>query len=104
MHKPLQFPPSIKANSPLKHIILQMLDRNPSKRGTASELKNHPWFKVIDWELLHYKIVKPQYKPQLKEIKKSAGMRGTLNDIILRDEMAEGLPASSDGRSAPKDW
>jgi protein-serine/threonine kinase len=45
----------------------QLLNRNPqnrlgARRG-AAELKEHPFFKSIDWELLYKKQITPPFKP-----------------------------------------
>jgi serum/glucocorticoid-regulated kinase 2 len=31
------------------------------------EIKNHPWFNGIDWELLAIKKVNPPFKPKVKK-------------------------------------
>lgn len=46
---------------------LQLLNRNPKHRlgaqRDAAELKEHPFFKTIDWELLAARQVTPPFKP-----------------------------------------
>lgn len=41
-------------------------ERLGSRRG-ASEIREHPFFRDIDWKLLHAKKLKPPFKPALKE-------------------------------------
>lgn len=50
-----------------KQFVKGLLNRNPqnrlgAKRG-AAELKEHPFFKSIDWELLYKKQITPPFKP-----------------------------------------
>ena len=47
--------------------LLQLLNRNPKHRlgaqRDAAELKEHPFFKTIDWDALYKKQVTPPFKP-----------------------------------------
>ncbi|RSH90807.1 hypothetical protein EHS25_009982 [Saitozyma podzolica] len=50
-----------------KQFVKGLLNRNPqnrlgARRG-AAELKEHPFFKSIDWELLYKKQITPPFKP-----------------------------------------
>jgi hypothetical protein len=46
------------------HIVIQLLVRDPSKRlQDPTEIKQHPFFKGIDWEKLYNKQITPPYKP-----------------------------------------
>ncbi|KAL1405855.1 Serine/threonine-protein kinase [Vanrija albida] len=50
-----------------KQFVKGLLNRNPqnrlgAKRG-AAELKEHPFFKSIDWDLLYKKQITPPFKP-----------------------------------------
>ncbi len=48
-------------------ILKRLLDKTPKTRlGTkfgAKEVKEHPWFKGIDWDDLYNKEYLPLYKP-----------------------------------------
>ncbi|XP_075169184.1 protein kinase C iota type isoform X8 [Haematobia irritans] len=58
---------SVKAASVLKGFLNKNpADRLGCHRETAfMDIKNHPFFKVIDWEMLAYKQVTPPFKPRL---------------------------------------
>ena len=46
----------------LKDLLKKLLNREPNKRIGLSnkiELKNHPWFKDIDWDMISRKGIKP---------------------------------------------
>jgi serine/threonine protein kinase len=50
-------------------LIKSLLERNPSnrigfKRG-FEEIKEHPWCKDIDWQLVKDKKMTPPWKPRL---------------------------------------
>lgn len=52
--KPLKFPSQIVVSQEAKTFMSQLLERNPTKRlgakKDAEELKQHPWFKTMNWE------------------------------------------------------
>lgn len=52
-----------------KDLITKLLNRDPTERlgfNGVSEIKNHDFFKDIDWEKLNNKGYIPPYKPQVK--------------------------------------
>ncbi len=55
----------------LKDFLLNIFVIEPDKRlgggeDGAAEIKNHPWFKNIDWNFITEKKIKPPFRPQLK--------------------------------------
>ena len=58
IHQPLEFPTSPATSSELKDLLRKLLQRDPSQRlgtrGGAEEVKNHPFFKSVDWALLRW--------------------------------------------------
>lgn len=54
-------------NPEAKDLISKLLDVNPKSRlgsnGGAKEIKEHPFFEGIDWDLLEQKHIEPPYKP-----------------------------------------
>lgn len=51
-------------------ILIKNLEIKPKKRlghseGDAHEIKNHPFFKGIDWEKIIEKSFSPPFKPKL---------------------------------------
>ena len=67
LEKPIRIPRSlsVKASSILKGF----LQKNPAERiGTQdglNEIKQHIYFKSIDWQLLEQRLIQPPYKPQV---------------------------------------
>jgi len=50
------------------HLLENLLKKKPEERigcrkGDVAELRQHPWFKDIDWDLLYKKQVTPPYIP-----------------------------------------
>ena len=65
----IDFPKNI--NQDAKDLIQKLLIVNPSKRigfgpNGAEDIKNHPFFQGIDWDLLEAKKIKPPFIPKLK--------------------------------------
>lgn len=53
-----------------RDICSKLLTKDPEKRlgageNGAQELKEHPWFESINWDLIYQKKIPPPYKPQL---------------------------------------
>ena len=65
--------PHNKTSTASKDLIGRLLLKDPKKRlgtkGGASVIKQHPWFKNLDWKLLYEKKIKPPYKPKFKSNK-----------------------------------
>jgi protein-serine/threonine kinase len=72
----------------------QLLNRNPKHRlgaeRDAAELKEHPFFKNIDWKLLAAKQVTPPFKPVVESDESVANF--------------DPLFTSSDLKDVPFDW
>ncbi|KAI9320839.1 kinase-like domain-containing protein [Dichotomocladium elegans] len=62
---PLKFPSQPAISSDARDIIAKLLDRNPATRLRPAEIKQHPFFKSIQWDLIAQKQVRPPYKPAL---------------------------------------
>ncbi|XP_042032728.1 phototropin-2-like [Salvia splendens] len=56
LHKDLTFPSSIEVTLPAKQLVHALLNRDPDSRlgsnGGANEIKEHPFFKGINWPLI----------------------------------------------------
>ena len=54
-----------------KDLCSKLLVKEPSERlgfeNDADDIKNHPWFDVIDWNAISEKKVPPPYTPQLDQ-------------------------------------
>lgn len=60
--------PNYLSNS-AKNLIRKLLNKDPNKRlgfNGAEEIKNDPWFKDIDWELIKEKKYEPFFIPKYK--------------------------------------
>jgi serine/threonine protein kinase len=67
---PLKIPISLSPDA--KTLIIGLLNRNPTKRlgsgkEDSTEIKKHPWFKSIDWDLASDRKLTPP-KPTLRAI------------------------------------
>lgn len=61
---PLKFPEMFDTQA--KDLLIKLLDRNPNKRLGANgsqEIKDHPFFRDIDWVKLNNKGYTPPFKP-----------------------------------------
>jgi serine/threonine protein kinase len=69
LNKSLQFRKTATASSPAKDIIEKMLQKNKELRLGAKddfeEIKNHEFFKSIDWTLLNRRAIRPPFVPDL---------------------------------------
>ena len=68
LEKPIRIPRSlsVKATSVLKGFLQKMpADRLGSADGLR-EIKQHLFFKTIDWQLLEQRLIQPPYKPQIQ--------------------------------------
>jgi serum/glucocorticoid-regulated kinase 2 len=62
------FPKSIKISEDLEDLIKKLLQKEPSKRigfNNISEIKEHPWFKDINWEEVMSLKIQPPIKPEI---------------------------------------
>jgi len=65
----LRFPSYVSADA--QSILEGLLTRDPEKRlgskdKEASDVKNHPFFKTLDWNKLNRKEIEPPFKPKVK--------------------------------------
>lgn len=80
------------------HSLLKgLLQKNPdlrlgSSKGTE-EIKNHKWFRGVDWAKLESKKIQPSFRPDVK------GKECTANF----DEMWTNLPVQESPAGTPKD-
>ena len=67
----------------------QLLNRNPQNRlGArldAAELKEHPFFKTIDWDLLYRKQITPPFKPIVDSDESVANFDPEFTNSSLQD-------------------
>lgn len=90
-----------------RNFVKGLLNRNPKHRlgatDDAEELKRHPFFNDIDWNLLAKKLITPPFKPKLKsatdvsyfdpEFTTALDQNGSLNERAAA--LARGYAAST---------
>jgi len=69
LYQDLRFPETVSKDA--KDLLKKLLERNPEKRlgygpNGADDVKNHKFFKCIDWKQLERKEIKPPFKPTTK--------------------------------------
>jgi len=69
-HAELKFPKKIKISPEAQDLIAKLLDKNPQSRigysGGLNEIKAHPFFTNIDFDLIFRKKLIPPYKPEVE--------------------------------------
>ena len=77
---------------------MQLLQKEPSKRlgngvNGSDDIKQHKWFKVINWKKLEARKVQPKFRPEV-----------TGQDCIANfDERWTKMPAHDSPASTPKE-
>lgn len=89
-----------------KVFVKQLLNRNPkhrlgSQRG-AEELKEHPFFKNIDWELLAARQIPPPFKPFVDSDESVANFDPEFTEANIWDEVPR--DAMYDDNDPSADW
>ncbi|KAI3406842.2 YPK2 [Candida oxycetoniae] len=68
LQNPLRFPPFLE-NTDAQDLLIKLLQKDPSQRlSDAQEIKNHPFFKDIDWNKLLNKSYLPPFKPNVENL------------------------------------
>ncbi|KAK7470891.1 Serine/threonine-protein kinase [Stygiomarasmius scandens] len=72
-----------------KQFVKGLLNRNPKHRlgaqRDAAELKEHPFFKSIDWDLLSQKKVTPPFKPVVESDESTANFDPEFTSADIRE-------------------
>eukprot|EP00658_Telonema_sp_P-2_P014540 TRINITY_DN15527_c0_g1_i2.p1 TRINITY_DN15527_c0_g1~~TRINITY_DN15527_c0_g1_i2.p1 ORF type:complete len:106 (-),score=29.81 TRINITY_DN15527_c0_g1_i2:438-755(-) len=63
-------------SEPTVQIIFGLLEKDPAKRYKATEIKNHVFFALYDWELLLNKGIAPPYVPGDMTLEPAEGADG----------------------------
>lgn len=79
-----------------KDILQRLLCKDPEKRigcgpAGAAEIKQHPFFRDVDWEELEHKQVEPPFVPNVQ----SAEDIANIDDEFLQEEAVETLQVES---------
>ena len=66
MNSPIDYPETMTPEA--KDIISMLLIRDPAKRlANPEEIRKHPFFKGIDWDLLFQKKITPPFIPSVTD-------------------------------------
>ncbi|KAF8607733.1 serine/threonine protein kinase [Ceratobasidium sp. AG-I] len=88
-----------------KQFVKGLLNRNPKHRlgahRDAAELKEHPFFKTIDWAALAQKQVPPPFKPSVESDESTANFDPEFTSATLKDA---GVDALFDEDDPSDDW
>ena len=72
-NSPVKFPKRITLQEDTKDIIKKLLEKNPKKRlgsqGGLEEIKKHPFFAGVQWDLIEQKKVPAPFIPKLEDDK-----------------------------------
>jgi len=72
-------------------LIRRLLKRDATKRmADSEEIKKHPFFKGIDWELLFTKNVTPPYKPPVKDKESTDCIDGAFKGMVVGELKKKG--------------
>ncbi|KAK7060323.1 Serine/threonine-protein kinase [Paramarasmius palmivorus] len=90
-----------------KQFVKGLLNRNPKHRLGASrdaaELKEHPFFKSIDWHALSLKQVTPPFKPSVESDESTANFDPEFTGADISD-MSGGDDDGWDDEDPSEDW
>jgi serine/threonine protein kinase SCH9 len=85
-------------------IVIQLLNRNPKHRlgaqRDAAELKEHTFFKNIDWHALSLKQVTPPFKPIVESDESTNNFDPEFTSADIRDVGVEDMDLDDDDPSA----
>jgi serine/threonine protein kinase len=102
----LTFPKYLSADA--KDLLAKLLERDPTRRlGTgeadAGEIKNHPFFKEIQWDALALGQVAPPWRPTFSGALDTSQFDREFTDmpVVSPDNHARGGIAMAAGRRAP---
>ncbi|KAH9951702.1 Pkinase-domain-containing protein [Amylocystis lapponica] len=101
----IRFPRGV-INEDGKQFVKALLNRNPKHRlgaqRDAGELKEHPFFKSIDWTLLSLKQVTPPFKPNVESDESVANFDPEFTSADVRDAGPDEMALDEEDPS--EDW
>lgn len=83
-------------------LISKLLQRDPKKRlgygvNGTNDIKNHPWFKSIDWDKLYRKEIEPPFKCHIySELDVNYVDEEILNESVSIQKMSKGKVSIED--------
>ena len=70
-------------------------DRLGGKLGNADEIKNHPWYSQVDWDILKEKKIIPPFKPKLDGDDDTKYIDNEFTEMVPFDSAADGTVLES---------
>ncbi|KAI0320695.1 kinase-like domain-containing protein [Amylostereum chailletii] len=102
----IRFPRGV-INEDGKQFVKALLNRNPKHRlgaqRDAAELKEHPFFKTIDWTALTLKQVTPPFKPVVESDESTAYFDPEFTSADISDSVLTGV-SNLDDDDPSGDW
>lgn len=88
LHAPIPMPKYLSKEA--RSLFLGLLERDPSRRlgsssDSASEIKEHIFFKPIDFEKLLAKQIPPPYKPKVENIMDTSNVEEEFTSEMPKD-------------------
>ncbi|KAJ9600201.1 hypothetical protein L9F63_009535, partial [Diploptera punctata] len=83
-------------------ILKGFMTKNPAKRlgcvaahGSEAAIRNHPFFRDIDWEALEARKVKPPFKPKIENTREIMSLKEEYTEFVKTSLEAIWYPASN---------
>jgi len=87
-------------------LMTGLLKRNPEERlgcHSIEEIKNHPFFKSINWKKLVKKEITPPFKPQVKDVTDTSNFDPEFTEQSVRLSIKES-PLSVSQQNRFRGW
>eukprot|EP00301_Raphidiophrys_heterophryoidea_P003231 c11469_g1_i1.p1 GENE.c11469_g1_i1~~c11469_g1_i1.p1 ORF type:complete len:510 (-),score=104.03 c11469_g1_i1:228-1697(-) len=86
----LTFPSHIKPEA--RHILSALLTRDPDKRlgsgpGDANDIRTHPFFAPLDWNMVIRREYKPAYTPEVKDVFDTSNFDPEYTEMPVADSL-----------------
>jgi serum/glucocorticoid-regulated kinase 2 len=102
LNDPLRIPnleaEGIFVSQEAQHILTRLLDRDPLQRlgaNGAEEIRQHPFFRSIDWNRLYRRQIIPAFRPQVASAFDTSNFSEEFTSEMPTDSLVEGAPALS---------
>uniref|UniRef100_A0A7S3KS13 Uncharacterized protein n=1 Tax=Euplotes crassus TaxID=5936 RepID=A0A7S3KS13_EUPCR len=70
-------------------------DRLGGSEGNADEIKSHPWYSQVDWDILKEKKIIPPFKPKLDSDDDTKYIDNEFTEMLPMDSAADGTVLDS---------
>eukprot|EP00301_Raphidiophrys_heterophryoidea_P014864 c23335_g1_i1.p1 GENE.c23335_g1_i1~~c23335_g1_i1.p1 ORF type:complete len:383 (-),score=81.02 c23335_g1_i1:287-1324(-) len=85
LHKSLSFDRKPHISADARGLLTGLLDRDPNTRFGWKEVKEHPFFKSIDWDKMYRKEYKPEFTPQVSSVLDARNFDSTFTREPVKD-------------------